>query len=199
MTIQKTFIEHKLQPASDLPTFQLMFESHPAVMLLIEPETGRIREANPAAVRFYGYPKLNLCGMLISEINSLSFEPLVDKDQTILDDRHANTVYLHRLASGEERNVEVLSSALILQGEQLFFCIVTDITEHKRAEAALLNLQKYRASDLFSLNEEIASQNEEKEKLAAELITANKALDLQNAKNIKPAAELVIANQELVF
>ena len=47
--------------------FFSMFDSHSAIMLLIEPLTGVILDANPAALKFYGYPKLN--GMLITDIN----------------------------------------------------------------------------------------------------------------------------------
>ena len=52
----------------DNHAFQLMFEGHSAIMLLIEPQTGTILEANSAAVNFYGYPKSILCGMLLKEI-----------------------------------------------------------------------------------------------------------------------------------
>ncbi|MEP6554894.1 MAG: ATP-binding protein, partial [Ferruginibacter sp.] len=48
-------------------------------------------------------------------------------------------------------------------------------------------------------NEELAFQNEEKEKRAAELIVANIELIFQNEEKEDRAAELVIANGELVF
>ena len=66
MTNPKNNIQQQAQPDSDLPTFQSMFATHPAIMLLIEPETGLILEANPAAIQFYGYPKSGLSGMPIS-------------------------------------------------------------------------------------------------------------------------------------
>jgi light-regulated signal transduction histidine kinase (bacteriophytochrome) len=47
--------------------------------------------------------------------------------------------------------------------------------------------------------EDLAFQNEEREKRAAELIVVNKALDFQNAEREKRAAELIIANKELLF
>ncbi len=195
MTIQKKHIQEQSQPASDLPAFNLMFESHPAIMLLIEPETGLILEGNPAAVQFYGYPKSKLCGLPIDALITYPLE-LVAKTS---DKKLEETNFLHRLASGEVRSVEVLSSALISEGKQLQFWIVNDITERKRAEENLLNLQIYRASDLFNENEEIAFQNEEKEKRAAELIIATKELAFQNEEKEKRAAELIIANKELAF
>jgi len=51
--------------------FQLIFQKHAAIMLLIEPVTGKIIEANEAAQRFYGYTGSQLCAMSIQDINFL--------------------------------------------------------------------------------------------------------------------------------
>jgi len=55
------------------------------------------------------------------------------------------------------------------------------------------------AKELQIVNEELAFQNDEKEKRAAELIVANKELAFQNDEKGKRAEELSIANQELIF
>jgi PAS domain-containing protein len=47
--------------------------------------------------------------------------------------------------------------------------------------------------------QEIATQNEDKEKRAAELITANLELIFQSKEKAKRVAELVLANVELIF
>ncbi len=197
MTIRKPFIQPQDSPESDHLTFQLMFENHPASMLLIEPETGLILEANPAAVRFYGYPKPSLCGMLISENNSALAQAAI-KQHKALGQQRDNTIFLHHLASGEVRNVEILSSPLVLHGEHLLFSIVNDITERNQAEVTNINLQNFRTAELVIANRELAFQNAEKEKRAAELVIANQELAFQNAEKEKRAAELVIA-RELVF
>ncbi|MDT8416739.1 MAG: ATP-binding protein, partial [Lutibacter sp.] len=67
-------------------------------------------------------------------------------------------------------------------------------------ELAFQNDEKEkRAAELAVANEELAFQNEVKEKRAAELIIANKELAFQNDEKEKRAAELVIANEELEF
>jgi len=48
-----------------------IFEKNLAVQLLIDPETGRIVEANPAACEFYGYSRDELVSRSITDINSL--------------------------------------------------------------------------------------------------------------------------------
>jgi PAS domain S-box-containing protein len=49
--------------------FHQMFEKHNAIMLLIEPQSGLILDANQSAAEFYGYEKSELCTMNINEIN----------------------------------------------------------------------------------------------------------------------------------
>jgi len=56
-----------------------------------------------------------------------------------------------------------------------------------------------KRDELLIANEELAYQNEEKEKRAAELVIANKELAFQNEEKENRAAELIIANMELVF
>jgi signal transduction histidine kinase len=67
-------------------------------------------------------------------------------------------------------------------------------------ELAFQNDEKEkRAAELIIANKELAFQNEEKEKRAAELIIADKELAFQNDEKEKRAAELMIANKELAF
>ena len=49
--------------------FRAMFQRHSAPVLLIDPDSGRIEEANQSAVEFYGYDADRLDGMSIQEIN----------------------------------------------------------------------------------------------------------------------------------
>ncbi len=56
--------------------FRGMFKDHSAAMLLIDPSTGQIVEANQAAAQYYGYPLENMIQMKIQvvvEKNNLVF------------------------------------------------------------------------------------------------------------------------------
>ena len=81
MASKKSLRKNEVVSTFDEQTFRLMFEGHSAVMLLIEPQTGDILDANQAAVDFYGYPKSKLCGMSINEINALPPEQLAAERQ----------------------------------------------------------------------------------------------------------------------
>ena len=58
--------------------FRQMFEKHNAVMLLIEPETGKIIDANLSAQKFYGYSDEAFKQMIIQDINSLPEEKVLE-------------------------------------------------------------------------------------------------------------------------
>ena len=61
------------------------------------------------------------------------------------------------------------------------------------------NEKEKRAAELVLANQELAYQNNEKENRADELVLANKELAYQNNEKEKRAAELVLANQELAY
>lgn len=121
----------------DEQIFRLMFEGHSAVMLLIEPKTGVILDANQAAIKFYGYPKVKLCSMSIQEINVLPPEQVAAERQKALLEERNYFIFPHKLASGEERIVEVYSSPIALEKQPALFSIIHDITERKQMDEEL--------------------------------------------------------------
>ena len=54
--------------------FENMFRTHDSVMLLINPDSGKIIDANNSAIKFYGFSLDEFKNMNISDINPLSFE-----------------------------------------------------------------------------------------------------------------------------
>ena len=64
------FFEHKALLSSER-RYRSLFENHHVIMLLIDPETGRIVDANPAAANFYGWSRDELKKKFIFEINVL--------------------------------------------------------------------------------------------------------------------------------
>ena len=122
--------------------FRGMFESHSAVMLLVEPDTGRIALANKAAERFYGYTASQLVSMYIQDINVLPPDEVMTEMNLALHELRNLFIFPHRLANGEVRTVQVHSSPIDHNGELMLFSIIHDITDRKQAEDALRESQK---------------------------------------------------------
>jgi diguanylate cyclase (GGDEF)-like protein/PAS domain S-box-containing protein len=119
--------------------YRQMFENHQAVQLLIDPATGMIVDANPAACTFYGYGRAELRGKPIGEINTGTAPELDAALRSASAGEGVTFLFQHRLASGDTRDVEVRSGPIESEGRQLLFSIVHDITERKRAEEQLLH------------------------------------------------------------
>ena len=130
--------------------FKSLFERHSAIMLLIDPESGQILNANHAAAEFYGFSIPELCSMSIDEINALSAKEIKAERLQAASENRNFFVFPHRLAGGEERIVEVHSSPIDFLGNKVLFSIILDITARMQAEAQL-NLQNV---ELLKLNAE---------------------------------------------
>lgn len=117
--------------------FRVMFEEHGAPMLLIEPNSGQIIDANEAAARFYEYSREQLRAMYIDQINQLPPGEVATERCNAVKRIKNVFVFTHRLASGDERLVEVYSSPVTIEGRPMLFSIIHDITLRKKAEEAL--------------------------------------------------------------
>jgi PAS domain S-box-containing protein len=122
--------------------FKNMFELHSAIMLLIDPESGFIVDANNAATQFYGYSKSVLQSMKIEDINTLSVEQVKTEREKARNNNLNYFVFQHKIATGEERTVEVHSSPIHFQEKQILFSIIHDITKREQAEEALNSSQQ---------------------------------------------------------
>ncbi len=117
--------------------FHSMFERHDSIMLLIDPETGNIIDANLAAEHFYGRSRKDICAQSINDINCLSPEEVAEEMKKAAREKNNFFTFTHRLASGENRTVEVHSSPIEMGEKTILFSIINDISERKRMEEAL--------------------------------------------------------------
>ncbi|MDD2941480.1 MAG: ATP-binding protein [bacterium] len=129
-------------------SYTRQFYDNRAVMLLIDPKSQQIIDANNAAAEFYGYSREALKNMHIADLNLLSKEEVSSAIDRIRNSQAHQFEFRHKLASGEMRDVTVSSSLITLNGRQTVHSIVTDITSRKEAEKKLVanNLELEKAS-----------------------------------------------------
>jgi PAS domain S-box-containing protein len=117
--------------------YRKMFQENTAVMLLIEPQTGRLIEVNDAAVVFYGWPREVLLAKRITDINPIPPDDAHRHMAVVEDHGGRSFLFKHRLASGEMRDIEAHAMPMRMHGRDLLYTIIHDVTERARAEAAL--------------------------------------------------------------
>ena len=117
-----------------------LFGKHTAIVLLIEPDSGRIVDANPAAAAFYGYPQDQLRSLSIQDINTLGPKEVASERAKARVEQRSYFMFPHRLANGKIRTVEVYSSPVTLPGHAgpLLLSIIHDTTGRQLAEHELL-------------------------------------------------------------
>lgn len=128
--------------------FRAVFENPYTMMLIIDPETGRIEDGSPAACIFYGYSREELRQRKISEINTLAPQAVFETLESARLQQISHFDFQHRLANGKLRDVEVCSGPIIMGGRTLLFSVINDVTGRKQAETALRESEK-RYRELF--------------------------------------------------
>jgi PAS domain S-box-containing protein len=115
--------------------YRNLFINNHAVLLVIDPESGRIVDANPAACHYYGYLPDTLKTLRIMDINTLNPEEIFEEMARARAESRNYFNFRHRLASGETRDVEVYSGPIVNKGRQYLFSIIHDISDRRKAEA----------------------------------------------------------------
>jgi PAS domain S-box-containing protein len=127
--------EQRIQESED--KFRKLFQNHSAVKLVLDSGTGKILDANDAAIRFYGWNAEELKKMHITQINTLSEAEIKKEMEMARTLKKTYFNFKHRLANGETRDVEVFSNKITVGGKDLLFSVIHDITDKKLVEEQL--------------------------------------------------------------
>ncbi len=129
--------------------FRQMFDQHVAIMLMIEPLSGKIIDANQSAADFYGYPLAQLRTMSINDINLPTADTTLGTLKQSLSDFSDNlSIVAQRLSNGEIRTVEVHSTPIGEENHMLLYSIIHDITDRIQYEQALQD-KRQRLADVL--------------------------------------------------
>lgn len=125
--------------------YRAFFDLNTAVKLLIDPATGRIRDANGAAAEFYGWPVETLRQMRIQDINLAPDEHVADALREARDGENGFYRFRHRTAARGVRDVEVHTGPVQAGTSALLLSIIHDVTERERLERELRRTQRLDA------------------------------------------------------
>lgn len=110
------------------------FHNNHLVMLLIDPGTGEIVEANQAARAFYGHDFNRTSRLKITDLNALNPAEALQGLKSAQARGRNHFFSRHCLAGGEFRDVEVFCGPLLTHGKELLYSIVREIDEENRPE-----------------------------------------------------------------
>ncbi len=152
--------QRKLEASEE--RYRNLFNNYHTTMLLVDPESGKIIDANPAAQAFYGWSKEKLLSMTVHDLNTLS-PGEIEREMERAGSRKANVFHFrHRTASGAIRNVEVFSGPVEFKGQKVLYSIIHDETARIKAEQEVLALNQsleqriaQRTEDLLEANREL--------------------------------------------
>lgn len=114
--------------------YRSIFQNNHATLLIIDPENGRIVDANPAACKYYGYDLKTIRAIKITDISTLHPEQVRGEMARANAEQGNHFFFSHQLANGEIRPVEVFSGPIKIKGKKLLYSIIHDISERKQAE-----------------------------------------------------------------
>ena len=135
--------------------YRSIFENNNSVMLIIDPVSKAVVDANLAAGAYYGWTRQQLQQMMISDINTMPPEQMTETMNRAAQENLRHFNFKHRLANGSIRDVEVFTSPIVSNGKKLLFSIVHDVTERKQVEETLRFLLQCgispQAEDFFQM------------------------------------------------
>jgi PAS domain S-box-containing protein len=128
--------------------YRRLFESNPSPMWVYDLETLSFLAVNDSAIRHYGYSQDEFLAMTLKDIRPAEdiSDLVADLSQrTGTDDLHNLTQWRHRKKDGALIDVEITSHELLWLGRRAKLALINDITERKRAEKHLAQMEgRYR-------------------------------------------------------
>jgi len=136
--------------------YKRLFEAESDAIFLIDKETGRILDANPAASQIYGYSHEEFLTLRNIDISA---EPEKTKEST-QNDHNFVPIRYHKKRDGATFAVEISAGVTDLDGKQVHIITARDITERLRMQSELTNSEaKYRTLIEKSLDGIVISQD----------------------------------------
>lgn len=120
--------------------YRLLFENNPLPIWVFDVNTLAFLAVNQAATVNYGYTRDEFLSMTLKDIRLAEDVPALLDHVANIQSTTEGGAWKHRKKDGTLINVEVTSHSLTFAGRSARVVLVNDVTERKRAEAAIKEL-----------------------------------------------------------
>ena len=141
----------QLMESRDL--YKSLFQDNHSMMLLVDPESRKILDANKSALNFYGWTLSEIQNISLEQISVKSEQSIRNYINQISQNNLNHFLSVHRKADGSLVEVEVHSNIIRERNHTLMMAIVHDITDRVNTEKQLKKseFQLSRAEIISSL------------------------------------------------
>ena len=139
--------------------YRMLFENAKDGILILEAETTRITEVNPALAALLGYPREAFLGKTLQEIEIFAdAEAVCAAFRALPDQGDIRYEALPLIAKdGRQLIVDFVSNSYRVDQTRVIQCDIRDITSRKQAEAALLHSEEQCRTIVSNINEYVYS------------------------------------------
>ena len=129
--------------AETASAYELMFQGNPNPMVVIDLEDLRYLDANPAAVRMYGYTRAEFAGLSTADLRPPEDRARFLAHMAARSDVDEAGVWTHVTKSGRRVEVDITSVTITYDGRPAVLVLIRDVTaaaHHRRCDELLLSL-----------------------------------------------------------
>jgi PAS domain S-box-containing protein len=112
--------------AESMSWYQALFDDNEFVLLVIDPESGAIIDANKAACAYYGYAQGELTSFTIDRINTAPLVEILKALRRSLKEGGLTFVFRHRLANGDIKLVTAATGPISTGGATFLYSLVQE-------------------------------------------------------------------------
>ncbi|MBF0226288.1 MAG: PAS domain S-box protein [Desulfobacterales bacterium] len=140
---ERAEVEENLRESEE--RYYKIFETSRVIKIVVDPENSSIIDANKAACDYYGYSRENFIKKSVYDIIVHTEEELKNEIMKAQSENRPYYRFVHKIASGEVRDVEVYFGDFKLKEKTYIHSIIIDVTDKNKMQKELIKAKKLEA------------------------------------------------------